>query len=148
MGIGFTGWEAPLRISSGAFILQQGLSKRDMPDEAAQGLLEFAKSAEIPGIADLEPREFIDLVAIAETALGGVLLAPFVPRRLAGLGLMTFSGFLLRLYWKAPGMREEGGIAPTSDGTAMAKDAWLFAIGMALFLAGSRKKERARRQAA
>lgn len=147
MARGFTRWEAPLRLASGGFILQQALAKRDLPAEGAQGLHEFAKAAELPLIDDLESEEFIDLLSMGEAAVGGLLLAPFVPRRIAGLALMGFSGLLLRLYWKAPGQRQPGSITPTPDGLPLAKDLWLFAIGLALFVAGSRRKEREGRKA-
>lgn len=145
---GFTRWEAPLRLASGGFLLFQGLEKHDLPADDARSLHDLALSAGVPGIEALEPNEFADLVSAAEAALGGLVLAPFVPRRLAGLGLMACGAVKLHVYWHAPGLRQEGSCAPTREGVAYAKDVWLFAIGLALFLAETRRKERARRAAA
>ncbi|HMK99969.1 MAG TPA: hypothetical protein VK428_07275, partial [Acidimicrobiales bacterium] len=65
-------------------------------------------------------------------ALGGGLLLPFVPSWLVGLGLAGFSGGLLNLYLKTPGMRQEGSFLPTSEGTALAKDVWMAGIAAML----------------
>ncbi len=53
---------------------------------------------------------------------------------------MGFSGPLPHLDWKAPGQRQPGSVTPTPDGIPLAKDGWLLAIGLALLLAGSRRK--------
>ncbi len=67
-------------------------------------------------------------------ATGAALLVPFVPRLLAGAALSTFSGMLLAVYWRTPGMHEEGSIFPTQQGLAVSKDVWMFAIGSGLVL--------------
>ena len=144
MAIGFTRWEAPLRLVTGAYILQRGLAKYDLSDQDARSLHDLAKAADIPGMDDLEPGELADLVSVAETALGGLLLAPFVPRRIAGLALLVFGGVKLHVYWHAPGLRQEGSYLPTDEGLVYAKDVLLCAIGLSLCLATSRKKERQR----
>jgi hypothetical protein len=59
-------------------------------------------------------------------------LVPLVPARLAGLGLMGFSGALLGMWWRTPGMHEPGSPRPTHQGIAIAKDSWMFAIGLGL----------------
>lgn len=128
-------WEAPLRIAAGSFILNSGLSKRGLPSEAAEGLHGFASTAELPVVSDMEPSLFADILSKSEIGLGTALLTPLVPRRLAGLGLTAFASGLVRLYWKGPGMRQEGDVRPTEEGTGMAKDVWLLAIGLALLIA-------------
>jgi hypothetical protein len=64
--------------------------------------------------------------------LGAALLLPFVPDGLAGAALTAFSAGLLGLYVRVPGLRQEGSIRPTQQGTAIAKDVWLLALGLSL----------------
>ena len=68
--------------------------------------------------------------------IGAALLTPFVPTVVAGAALTAFSGGLLGLYLKTPGMHKEGSLAPTPDGLAIAKDSWLLGIGLSIFLRG------------
>ena len=85
----------PLRLATGAFILNAGFSKRN---------------------------------------LGAMLLAPFVPSRVAGLGLAVFSGSLLTMYRRIPEMTLDDGIRPSQQGTVVAKDVWMLGIAAALIL--------------
>ncbi len=64
---------------------------------------------------------------------GTTLLLPVVP---AGLALTAFSGGLIGLYLKTPGMRKEGSLRPTQPGVPLAKDAWLVGIGVGLMADG------------
>ena len=52
----------------------------------------------------------------------------------AGAGLTAFSAGLLGLYARTPGMRQEGSIRPTEQGTAVAEDVWMLGIGAALLV--------------
>ena len=70
-------------------------------------------------------------------AIGGLLLAPFVPTAVVGLALTGFSGGLLGLYLRTPGMRKPGSLAPTPEGLAIAKDSWLLGIGVGLLVRGT-----------
>lgn len=145
----------PLRLSTGAFILNTGLSKRDLTDEAAQGMQGMA-SASIPQLATVPPPAFAKALSAGEIALGATLLAPFVSPVLAGAALTAFSGALLRMWWRTPGMHEEGSLRPTQQGTAIAKDVWLLGTGLALMAdgvadgtrKGSRKAAKAARRKA
>lgn len=128
-------WELPLRLVTGGFLLNSGLQKRNMPAEAAEGLHGFAQTAELPAIDQVESTTFARLLSAGEIGLGAALLAPFVPRQVAGVGLTAFAGGLMRLYWKAPGMRQEGDVRPTEEGTGLAKDLWLLGIGVSLLAA-------------
>ena len=123
----------PLRLVTGAFILNSGLSKRDVDVDTAQRLHDFATTA-YPNLKRFRPEQFAQLLSTAEIALGAALLAPVVPSGLAGLALTGFSGGLLGLYWRVPGMRREGDIRPTEAGTPLAKDLWMLGIGVALWL--------------
>ena len=125
----------PLRLATGAFVLNSGLQKRNA-DEGTAAFLHDGATRVLPQLADRQPKTFAQLLSGAEIALGGALLAPFVPARLAGAGLTAFSAGLVRLYWKTPGMHEEGDPRPTQQGLTVAKDIWMLAIGLALLLDG------------
>lgn len=126
-------WHIPLRVASGAFILQSGLSKRGLQSEAAEGLHEFATAGH-PEIEPLEPETFAKGLSTAEVVLGSALLLPVVPSWLAAAGLTAFAAGLNRLYLKAPGLRQEGDIRPTEQGQGIAKDVWMTAMGVAMLI--------------
>ena len=65
-----------------------------------------------------------------------------MPGWLAGSALTAFSGGLLAMYKNTEGMTQEDGIRPSEDGTAVAKDTWLAAIGLALLISGGSKKKK------
>lgn len=136
------------RISAGAFILNSGLGKRQADEATATGMHGFA-AATYPFLEDIDPKQFIQYLSAAEIAIGGLLLAPFVPTAVAGLALTGFSGGLLGLYLKTPGMRKPGSLAPTQEGLAIAKDSWLLGIGVGLLVRGTLDSDARRaRQAA
>ncbi|MGH8889926.1 MAG: hypothetical protein ACRDV3_09255, partial [Acidothermaceae bacterium] len=140
----------PPRLATGAFIVNTGFTKLSADDDTAKGLHGMATNA-YPFMRDIEPQTFVKGLAIGEIAVGSVLLAPFVPAWLAGLTLTGFSGGLVRLYLKTPGLTQEDGIRPTQKGTPIAKDFWMLGIGLGLFIDGltpSRKKRRAMRRVA
>ncbi|WP_214367571.1 hypothetical protein [Pseudonocardia sp. H11422] len=126
-------WQWPLRLTSGVYILDSGLSKRNVDEETAKYLHGFA-SGTYPFVAKIDPRQFVKLVSAGEIALGGALLVPFVPAKLAGLGLLGFGAGLLGLYVKTPGMRRPGSLFPSQEGVPLAKDVWLAGMGAALVL--------------
>ncbi|MEA2510502.1 MAG: hypothetical protein QOG21_2584 [Actinomycetota bacterium] len=126
-------WQVPVRVATGAFFLNAGWGKRSVPAERAAGLHGFATTAH-PEFQSLDPQTFVKLLSSAEIALGAALLLPVVPEWLAGAGLTAFSAGLMRLYLKAPGLREEGSLRPTEQGIGVSKDSWLLAIGIALLL--------------
>ena len=127
----------PLRLVTGAYILNSGLNKRGLDAESAAGLQQMAANA-FPQVEDIEPAKFGKLLSTAEICVGLTLLIPFVPSRLAGLVLGAFSGGMVRMYLRTPGMTEEDGIRPSAEGTALAKDVWMAGIAAALVL--DRKK--------
>jgi hypothetical protein len=126
-------WHVPVRVATGAFILNSGLSKRNADKETAEHLHGFATTA-FPELQDTPPEQFAKMLSAGEIALGAALLTPFVPTGIAGAALTGFAGLLGRLYWRAPGLHDEGSIRPTQQGTAVAKDVWMLAIGSALVL--------------
>ena len=140
MGLPITLSEIGPRLSAGAFILNSGLGKRGADAEAAAGMHGFAAGT-YPFLKNLEPQQFARTLSTAEIVVGGMLLTPFVPTALAGAVLTGFSGGLLGLYLKTPGMRKPGSLAPTEQGLAIAKDSWLLGIGIGLLTRGTIDRE-------
>ncbi|MCW2616010.1 MAG: hypothetical protein JWN08_3004 [Frankiales bacterium] len=125
----------PLRLATGAFILNSGLDKRGLDADSAAGLQGMAAGA-IPRLGTMPPQQFGKVLSTGEMALGAALLAPFVSPLVAGAALTAFSGGLLQTYRKTPGLTRDDGVRPTPAGVAVAKDVWLLAAGLALVLDG------------
>lgn len=134
-------WHVPVRAATGAFILNSGLAKLAANDEEMHKGIHGMASTAYPQVGSMEPKTFVRALGAAETALGGALLAPFISPGLAGAGLTAFSAGLMGLYFKIPGMTEDG-IRPSQQGMALAKDSWLLAMGTALMLDRASKKVR------
>jgi hypothetical protein len=129
-----TKWRhVPQRVAAGAFILNSGIGKWSADEETAKQLHGFATGT-YPFLAKLKPEDFVKLLAGTEIALGAALLLPFVPSVVAGAGLTAFSGGLLGLYVRTPGMRKEGTPLPTQQGIPLAKDVWMAGIGLGLVI--------------
>ena len=127
-------WHIPVRLATGAIIVDQGLQKLAADEDTAKWLHGQAVNA-FPQFADMDPKDFVQLLSASEIALGAALLGiGFVPSGLAGLGLSAFAGSLTRLYLSTPGTRREGTVAPSHQGIGLAKDSWMLAIGLALVL--------------
>jgi hypothetical protein len=124
----------PLRAVTGAFILNSGLTKLKAEDGETQKHLHAMATNAYPQLEQLDPGLFTKVLGASEVGLGVALLAPVIGPGLAGAGLVGFSGALLGLYWKIPGMRQPGSIMPTHEGTALAKDAWMLGIGASLMI--------------
>ena len=142
----FKAWHIPVRVATGAIILNAGLRKRSVDEETAKGLHGFATTA-YPKFEDTPPEKFASMLSTGEIAVGALVLTPVVPTAVAGLALTTFAGMLTRLYLKAPGLREEGSLQPTEQGTAISKDLWMLAIGTALTIDGLTDRRSKRRKA-
>jgi hypothetical protein len=125
---------APTRLITGAFLLNTGLEKlTSSDDDTAKGLHGTASGA-YPVFEKIEPKVFLRMLGAGEVALGAALLWPAVPAAVAGLGLTAFSGGLMGLYWRTPGMHHDGSPRPTQRGTVVAKDSWMFGIGTSLVI--------------
>jgi len=125
----------PGRLTTGMFIVNSGLSKRHADDDTAAALHGMAAVA-YPFLHSIPSRRFVRLVCAGELALGTALLVPVVPTVLAGTALTAFSAGLLGLYLRTPGMRQGGSLRPTQQGMTIAKDVWMFGIGLTLLIDG------------
>jgi hypothetical protein len=121
----------PPRIATGVFIINSGIGKLSADEQVAAQLHGFAAGA-YPFLNKLKPKDFVRILAATEIALGSALLVPVVPSILAGAGLTAFSGGLVGLYARTPGMRKEGSIFPTQEGIPLFKDMWMTGIGVGL----------------
>ncbi|HEY3088580.1 MAG TPA: hypothetical protein VGJ59_11015 [Jatrophihabitantaceae bacterium] len=122
---------APLRLAAGAYILNTGITKLNVDDETAKSLHGMA-SGTYPILGKLQPKAFARTLAIGEIAVGATLLLPIIPPFIAGAALFGYSGGLLNMYWRTPGMHHEGSLRPTPQGTPISKDVWMLGIGLAL----------------
>jgi hypothetical protein len=123
--------ELPTRLATGAYILHSGLEKRHGTPEMAQGMHGMASGA-YPFLAGAEPTSFLRRLSLGEMTVGALLLAPFVPTAVAGAALTAFSGGLVTMYLRTPGLRKPGSIWPSQQGIAISKDAWMLGIGISL----------------
>jgi hypothetical protein len=123
----------PARTAAGAFILNSGVTKWSADDETAAALHGMAAGT-YPFLAKTKPQDFAKLLSASEIAIGTMLLLPVVPAGLAGAALTAFSGGLVGLYLRTPGMTQEGSPRPTQQGIPLAKDVWLLGIGLSLIL--------------
>lgn len=131
----------PLRVVTGAYILNSGLNKLKAGEEEQQQMHGWASSV-YPFLGELKPKEFSKLLGYGEIGLGAALLLPTVPSAVAGGALAAFGAGLTGMYLKTPGMTQDDGIRPTTEGTGLAKDVWLVGAGLTLamqsFLSGTK----------
>jgi hypothetical protein len=128
--------QLPLRLSAGAFILNSGINKTKLTDEQAEQMRDLGANG-LPFLKDLTPKQFKQFLVASELGVGAACLLPFVPGWLAGAALTAFSGGLLAMYKNTDFMTESDGIRPSEQGTAVAKDVFLFGIGTALLIDGA-----------
>lgn len=131
----------PLRVATGAYILNSGIGKLKAGDEEAEQMHGWAASV-YPIVEDVKPRDFSRYLGYGEIGLGALLLLPTVPSAVAGGALAGFGAALTGLYLNTPGMTKDDGIRPTAEGTGLAKDVWLVGAGLTLamqsFLSGTK----------
>jgi hypothetical protein len=130
----------PLRVATGAYILNSGMAKQGLEGQAAEGVHGMASNA-IPPLKRIPPEQFAKILSTGEIALGAALLIPFVPSALVGAALAGFSAGLVQLYLKTPGMRQPGSLKPTQEGIGLAKDVWLVGAGLTLLIDGLPKRK-------
>ncbi|WP_207208478.1 hypothetical protein [Nocardioides glacieisoli] len=128
--------QIPIRVATGAFILNSGIGKLGADEGTAQFLHGAAASTYPSLFKDMEPTKFARLLAISEIGVGAALLAPMVPATVAGAALTGFGGSLIGMYLKTPSMTLDDGVRPSQQGTAVAKDVWLVGAGLTLVSQG------------
>jgi uncharacterized membrane protein YphA (DoxX/SURF4 family) len=131
MRLRLTARDLPGRLATGAYIFHSGLEKWHGPAEQAEAVHGMAAHA-FPFLRPIPAPRFLRLLAAGELVTGTLLLAPFVSNAVAGAALTGFSGGLLGLYARTPGMRKPGSIWPDQGGIAVSKDIWMFGIGLGL----------------
>ena len=109
---------APGRLATGSYILNSSLSKLSTDDQTTAGL-HAMPTASYPALKKIDPKLFTVILSGAEISLGAAPLLPVVPTAVATLGSAAFSGGLLGLYLRSPGMRREGACYPR-------KTAWIW----------------------
>jgi uncharacterized membrane protein YphA (DoxX/SURF4 family) len=137
--------DLPVRLATGAFMVNSGVGKLSADEERAAGLHEFA-SGTYPFLSEIPPDRFTHLLARAEIGLGIMLLNPLVPSRVAGTALTAFAGGLLGLYMRTPGMRQDGSLRPTEQGLPLSKDVWLLGAGLTLTTTDLRRSRVSRKK--
>jgi uncharacterized membrane protein YphA (DoxX/SURF4 family) len=123
--------DLPGRVTTGGYILHSGLEKWRGDEARAKAIHGMAAGA-YPVLKDIPPEKFLRMLAAGEIAVGAALVLPVVPTALAGLALTGFSGALLGLYARTPGLRKPGSIWPSQQGTGVSKDVWMLGIGLGL----------------
>lgn len=121
---------APVRIVTGAYILNSGVGKLKGDEQQAIGVHGMAAGA-FPLLKKIEPKIFLKALGAAEVTLGAALLLPIVPVGLAGLALSGFATGMVALYVRTPALHDKY-LRPTQAGTGIAKDVWLAGIGYGL----------------
>jgi hypothetical protein len=137
---------APGRLAAGAYILNAGVGKLTSKNEEQAKALHGMATGTYPFLGKLEPKLFLKALGAGETALGAALLLPLFPAGLVGLGLLGFSGALLTVYVRTPGMHDAT-MRPTQQGTPIAKDIWMAGIGAGLVIDAVLSENRPQEQA-
>lgn len=144
--------QLPIRLTTGAFVLNSGISKLSLSDEEAEGLQQMASNG-VPVLADMSPAAFRKFIAATEIGVGAAQLIPKVPGWFAGAALSVFSAGMLNMYLNTPGMTQDDGVRPTQEGTPVAKDIWMLGAGASMIIdsllnTSSRRRKAAKRRAA
>jgi uncharacterized membrane protein YphA (DoxX/SURF4 family) len=123
----------PTRLATGAYILHSGIEKWGGGEDTAVGVHGMAAGA-FPAVKRLDAPTFLRTLSVGEMAVGTALLAPFVSPALAGAALTGFSGALVAMYLRTPGLHKPGSVWPTHQGIGVSKDVWMLGIGIGLLV--------------
>jgi uncharacterized membrane protein YphA (DoxX/SURF4 family) len=132
----FTSRDLPIRLATGAYILHSGVEKWHGDSDRAAAIHGVAARA-FPSLGRMPAPTFLRMLAAAELATGGLLLAPVVPNAIAGAALTAFSSALMAMYLRTPTMHKPGSVWPTPAGIGVSKDVWMLAIGLNLLADGA-----------
>jgi hypothetical protein len=123
---------APLRLTTGAFVLNSGVSTFGATDEKSARLQSSAARL-VPQVERMNPRTFAKLLGAGEVTLGTALMLPIVPAAVAGLGLTAFAASLLAMRPSTNGPHTDTD-ADTSSAVPIATEAWMLGSGVSLLL--------------
>jgi len=123
---------APVRLATGAYIVNSGINKLSA-DEGTAAFLHAAATGAFPVLKRVEPQLFAKVLAVGEITVGAALLLPVVPAGLAGLALIGFGGALTAMYVRNPAWHDRH-LRPTAEGAGPAKDLWLVGAGVGLLV--------------
>lgn len=124
---------APLRLTSGAFVLNSGVSTFAATDERSKRLQSTVATL-VPQVERMDPRTFAKALGAGEVALGTALILPIVPAAVAGLGLSAFAASMLATRRPANGQHAETTGEPTAQAIPNATEAWMLGSGVSLLL--------------
>lgn len=124
---------APLRLTTGAFVLNSGVSTFNADGVTAKRL-QTAAAKLVPQVERMDPRTFAKAVAAGEVTLGTALMLPIVPPAIAGLGLSAFAASLLATRGSSNGGHVDVGGARPESAVPQATEAWMIGAGVSLLL--------------
>jgi hypothetical protein len=129
---------APLRLTTGAFVLNSGVTRFNADEQTSKRLQQTAAQW-LPQVNRMDSRTFAKTVAAGEVALGTALMLPVVPAAIAGLGITAFAASLLAARGSAAGQHVGPTGVPTESTTPepavpKATEAWMLGSGVSLLL--------------
>jgi len=123
---------APVRLVTGAYIVNSGVNMLSADDATAAWLQGTAANA-FPFVKRIGPTGFAKVLGASQLAVGAALLLPVVPAGLAGLALIGFGGALTAMYVRNQAWHDRY-LRPTAEGIGYAKDVWLLGAGVGLLV--------------
>jgi hypothetical protein len=124
---------APLRLTTGAFVLNSGISTFN-GDGAKTSRLQTSAARLVPQVERMDPRTFTKVVGVGEVTLGAALMLPVVPAAVAGLGLSAFAASLLASQRPVNGQHADTSDEPATQPVPEATEAWMLGAGVSLLL--------------
>jgi len=124
---------APLRLTTGAFVVNSGISTFNADDETTKKLQTSAARL-VPQVERMDSRTFAKVLAAGEVTLGTALMLPVVPAAVAGLGLSAFAASLLATQRHTNGQHADARSEPPAPATVTATDAWMLGAGVSLLI--------------
>lgn len=95
---------APLRLTTGALVINSGISRFTVSDETS-ATIQHTAARYVPQVERIKPDLFSKLLAAGQVAVGSALLLPIVPSYAAGLGASLLGGSLAAAKWRTHGSR-------------------------------------------
>ena len=124
---------APLRLSTGAFVVNSGIAAFSADNETTKRLQTTAARL-MPQVEKMDPRTFAKVLGAGEVTLGAALILPVVPAAVAGLGLSAFAASLLATQRPTNGQHADATSQPATPAVPNATEAWMLGAGVSLLL--------------